>query len=580
MRLTVEEQAWLCGEGGPALQKAIQIVVTLGRIYGAECLLPVSSVQIAGVSYRNLGDPGIEFLNDWASLGARVRVPATLNPAGMDLRRWREMGISEGFAAKQLRVVEAYSRMGVEPTCTCTPYLVGNTPALGEHIAWSESSAVCYANSVLGARTNREGGPSALASAICGRTAAFGLHLDSGRRATHRVRVRCAVREAHEYAALGYLVGSWVGGGVPFFEGLQPAPDEGAMRDALKLLGAALASSGSVALFHIAGLTPEAREDAGICPSDAPELVVDSLQPAVEALDGRVGQIDLVVIGCPHASLEELREVARLVRGRRLRSMLWVTTARRVLEQGEAEGIVQAIEEAGGRVVADGCVVVAPTYELPYRTLATNSAKMASYAMPHAGFRVRFGSLERCIETAVTGKWEAVRSRRLEARVDVSIPSLARSAMVQAPDTLSGASGGLVIGVRKGDRGQVLRGRAVVSGRASGLALVSDRPISLLGGVDPESGEVIEAGHPLQGQSVSGRVLVFPTGKGSTVGSYVLYRLAKAGLAPSAIVNACSEPIVAVGALIAGIPMVDQVDISSLHSGMSLQVSGEEVSIE
>ena len=194
---------------GDAVRRAMQIVVTLGRIYEADRLVPVGSVQVAGVSYRNLGDAGLEFLRDWAAQGARVRVPTTLNPAGMDLRDWRRMGISEAFAAKQVEMVAAYASMGIRPTCTCTPYLVGNVPAYGEHIAWSESSAVVFANSVLGARTNREGGPSALAAAICGRTAAYGFHLDAQRRATHRVGVRCPVRAAHEFAALGYLVGQW-----------------------------------------------------------------------------------------------------------------------------------------------------------------------------------------------------------------------------------------------------------------------------------------------------------------------------------------------------------------------------------
>ena len=168
VRLEPEEEAILAGAEGPAARKALEIVLTLGRIYGAERLVPVASVQVAGVSYRNLGDAGLEFLRDWAEQGARVRVPTTLNPAGMDLDAWGEMGIPEAFARRQGEVIAAYVRMGIAPTCTCTPYLVGNVPAYGEHIAWSESSAVCYANAVLGARTNREGGPSALAAAVCG----------------------------------------------------------------------------------------------------------------------------------------------------------------------------------------------------------------------------------------------------------------------------------------------------------------------------------------------------------------------------------------------------------------------------
>ncbi len=165
MRLTAEEEALLAGAEGEAVRRAMEIVVTLGRIYGAQKLVPVTSVQVAGVSYRNLGAAGLEFLQDWAAAGARVRVPTTLNPAGMDLYAWQRMGISEEFARRQMEVVAAYMGMGIEPTCTCTPYLVGNVPGYGDHVAWSESSAVVFANAVLGARTNREGGPSDLAAA-------------------------------------------------------------------------------------------------------------------------------------------------------------------------------------------------------------------------------------------------------------------------------------------------------------------------------------------------------------------------------------------------------------------------------
>src|SRR3972149_2099392 len=176
LNLTVEEQSMLAGEQGKAVQKAMQILVALGNIYGAENLIPVSSVQIAGVSYDNLGETGLQWLSEMAENGGQTRVLTTLNPAGMDRENWRALGIPTDFAEKQLLVLDAFSVMGVITTCTCTPYLVGNLPHFGESIAWAESSAVCFANSVIGARTNREGGPSALASALTGRTPAYGLH--------------------------------------------------------------------------------------------------------------------------------------------------------------------------------------------------------------------------------------------------------------------------------------------------------------------------------------------------------------------------------------------------------------------
>ncbi len=176
MLLTDEERAMLDGSAGRAAQKAMQILAALGEIYGAERLVPVSSVQISGVSYDNLGEAGLEFLDEMADGGGHARVLTTLNPAGMDVENWQAMGISPDFARQQARVIEAFARMGVTTTCSCTPYLFGNLPHYGEHVAWAESSAVCFANSVLGARTNREGGPSALAAALTGRTPAYGLH--------------------------------------------------------------------------------------------------------------------------------------------------------------------------------------------------------------------------------------------------------------------------------------------------------------------------------------------------------------------------------------------------------------------
>jgi predicted aconitase len=392
------------GEFGPGVRKGMEIIVTLGTIYGAERLTEVHSVQVAGVSYRNLGQAGLAFLSEWAAQGARARIPSTLNPAGIDLQAWRELGFSEKFARRQQAVIDAYERLGVRPTCTCTPYLVGNVPALGEHVAWAESSAVSYANSVLGARTNREGGPSALAAAITGRTAAYGLHLDENRRANLRVDVRCPVRTRSDFGALGYLVGQAASSRVPYFEGLGDRAEMG-LND-LKALGAAMAASGAVALYHVAGVTPEAeRGSQDVLAPDHEAFIVDDLAPAYAALNAEAREIDLVWFGCPHASLEEIERVARLLDGRWVRAALWITTARDVRERAEKAGLVRTIEASGGRMVADMCVVVAPMQELGFRTLATPSAKGAFYTPSHAGLLVRYGSVEQCVEAAVTRFW-------------------------------------------------------------------------------------------------------------------------------------------------------------------------------
>lgn len=400
LELSPLERSMLAGESGPAVRRAMEIVLALGRIYGARRLVPVSSVQVAGVSYRNLGEAGLEFLREWADQGARVCVPTTLNPAGVDLCAWRELGFSETFARQQLAVIDAYRRLGVRTTCTCTPYLVGNVPAPQEHVAWAESSAVSYANSVLGARTNREGGPSALAAAITGRTAAYGLHLDEHRRGNLKVVVRCPVRTPSDFGALGYLVGQVASNRVPYFVGLTEAPSAGA----LKALGAAMAASGAVALYHVRGVTPEADDPDVLIPG-CETFSVDSLQPAYAALNSNAREIDLVWFGCPHASVDEIERVAALLAGRRVRAALWITTSREVREQAELAGAAAAIEASGGRVAADMCVVIAPMEELNIRTIATPSGKGATYVPSYAGLQVRYGTVERCVEAAVSGVW-------------------------------------------------------------------------------------------------------------------------------------------------------------------------------
>lgn len=398
LTLTAEERAMLAGEAGPGVQRAMEIVVALGRIYGAADLVPVASVQVSGVSYKNLGEAGLQFLQEWASEGARTRVPATLNPAGMDLVAWHELGFDEEFARRQVAVVEAYVALGVEPAATCAPYLIGGVPERGQHLAWAESSAVSYVNSILGARTNREGGPSALAAAIAGRTARYGLHLDEGRRATAVVEVGCPLRSEADLGALGFLVGRKVGNGVPLLRGVR---HEGL---ALRSLGAAMAASGAVALYHVEGVTPEAKDGVALA-AGARELAVDDLSPAYHALNGPAEQIDLVSMGCPHASLAEIEAVAGFLDGRRLAAALWITTSRVTRQAAEQAGLVARIEAAGGRVVADTCMVVAPVAGLGFRSMATNSAKMAFYAPSHSGLSVRFGPAEQCLEAALAGRW-------------------------------------------------------------------------------------------------------------------------------------------------------------------------------
>ena len=415
--LTAEEQAMLDGGRGPGVKRAMEIVVALARIYGAADLVPVTHAQIAGVSYKNLGDAGVEFLNRWADEGAQVRVPTTLNPMGMERGKWQAWGIQPSFATPQLSVIDAFIKMGVTPTMSCTPYLFqAYTPKRGDVLAWAESSAVAYANSVIGARSNREGGPSAIAAAIVGRTARYGFHLDENRQANWIIEARCPIRSVADFGALSYLVGKAVGNGVPWFADLAawlpPLPTDltvgGPAGDRLKTLGAGLAAYGAVALYHIAGYTPEARDaGAALIRPDAKRLVVESLADAYRVMDADpdLRQIDLVTVGCPHASLNEIAQVADYLRGKTLATRLWVTTGAITRQAATELGYVQAIEAAGGEVVADTCAVVAPMRMLNVRSMATNAGKMACYAPMHSGVKMRFGDIDACLDAAVTGEW-------------------------------------------------------------------------------------------------------------------------------------------------------------------------------
>ena len=388
MYLSREEEAIYQGERGETLARMMEILVALGDIYGAERLVPVRSVQIAGVSYKNIGQAGLEWISD---LRGTVAVPSILNPAGMDLCRWKEMGIDEDFAEKQQQVIEAYRKLGVSIDCTCTPYQIYDSLAgPGDHLAWSESSAVSYANSVIGARTNREGGPSALAAALVGKTALYGYHLDENRRPTHRIEVEGDLRGS-DYGALGFLVGGMVRDGVPFFRltGLLAQP----RREDLKALGASMAASGSVALYYVEDVTPAPpyraeEERISLGREDIEEVY--AAHPGAEA--------EAVALGCPHCSATELERIARLLQGQKVVKEMWVCTARKTAEQNPH--LVRIIEESGARVYCDTCMVVSPASERLGKIMV-NSGKALAYLPGLAGVKAGLGSLEECIDLAL-----------------------------------------------------------------------------------------------------------------------------------------------------------------------------------
>ncbi len=392
MQLTQKEEKMYQGEYGETIRKSMEILVALGDIYDAQELVDITSAQVSGVSYKTIGDAGMEYLEDLArDPQAKTKIPSTLNPAGVDLDRWEELGFSPEFTHRQQRIVEAYGKMDVMTTCTCTPYLIGNVPLQGSHIAWSESSAVAYANSVLGARTNREGGPGALAAAICGKTPCYGFHLEENRRANLLVDVECELQGA-DYGALGYLVGQTVGDGIPYFT-LSNRP----VVDNLKGLGAALASSGAVALYHIEGLTPEYQNAHPEEAEDKITVTWDDIQEVRENLSTSSEKADLICLGCPHASLEEIRDIAETLQGKKLKNELWLCTSINMKAAAERMGYSQMIEQAGGKLVCDTCMVVSPIEELGFEVIGVDSAKAANYVPSMCGLEVVFDDFKNLI---------------------------------------------------------------------------------------------------------------------------------------------------------------------------------------
>jgi predicted aconitase len=318
-------------------------------------------------------------------------VNASLNPPGTDLDNWEKLGFPRDFAIKQNQIVDAYGELGIAKTCTCTPYLVGNVPRFRDHISWSESSAVAYGNSVIGARTNREGGPAALAAAIVGKTPLYGFHLEENRKANLVVNVTTELKGA-DFGALGYIIGKVVGGGVPLFK-LQNVPNN----NDLKTLGAALASSGSVALYHVKDVTPEADVAGEEEVEDIMFISDKEILETREKLTTTDREPDLICLGCPHASLEEIKQVANIVRGKTIKNKLWICTSVSVKATADRMGYTKTIEDAGGNVVCDTCMVVAPIEDMGFEVIGVNSAKAANYVPSMCGLDVVYDDVENLI---------------------------------------------------------------------------------------------------------------------------------------------------------------------------------------
>jgi predicted aconitase len=409
LALSPEEQAVAAGEQGAGAAMAMRIVADSARLLGAPRLIPIASAHIDGALYH--GDSGTLFAEKLVEGGARVSVRSTLNVGALDLMGCSRVRLEEPARGMARRMMEAYRKLGCEPSWTCAPYQAGHRPDFGTDVAWGESNAVVFCNSVLGARTNRYGDFLDIACAINGRAPDYGLHRQEHRRATlvFDVSALPAAFLASEIAwpVLGSLYGREAGDAVGVVTGISADPGE----DALKAFGAAAASSGAVGLFHIAGVTPEAPDLATALGGHLPETVIHVTKEMAANAQASLStaaasdQLDAVAIGSPHLSPAEFDALERLIAGRRLRIPIYACTGRHVLTELDRSGSRKSLEASGVVIVADTCVVVTPI--LPEKTgavLMTNSGKFAQYVPGNTGYSVLYASLADCVESAVIGK--------------------------------------------------------------------------------------------------------------------------------------------------------------------------------
>ena len=566
LAMTAEEQAVAAGRDGDGAATAMRIVVESARLLGAPRLIPIASAHIDGALYH--GDSGTLFAEWLVEGGAKVAVRATLNVGALDLMGCSQVRLEGQERAMARRMMEAYRKLGCEPSWTCAPYQAGHRPAAGTDVAWGESNAVVFCNSVLGARTNRYGDFLDIACAIAGRAPDYGLHRPESRLAQVVFDLSALphtfLRSEIAWPVLGSLYGREVGSAVGVVAGVEHHPGE----DALKAFGAAAASSGAVGLFHIAGVTPEAPDVATALGGLPPQAVVRVTPEMIAAARAGLStaktadRIDAVAIGSPHLSLAEFETLERLIAGRRLKVPLYACTGRHALAELENGGRRKALEAAGVTVVADTCVVVTPI--LPARVggvLMTNSGKFAHYAPGNTGYAVLYGSLADCVESAVVGR-PVFSNLAVDEERRTSTPNPSpHGGGGQGRGSFRYPVWGRVRG--GGAKPAAIEEKRVenpVGGTAeilvpgtsgAGEALVLTAPISFWGGVDPKTGRIADVRHPQHGESVAGKVLFLPGTIGSSSASAVLLELVHNGHAPAALVLHEPDAILLLGLIVA-----------------------------
>ena len=406
MELTAEEREILAGKLGEATRRALEYQVEVGRFWQAKRMVPVTNVHLMG-DIEVMGDGGLEFLREEVRLGARCRVDATTNARCIDFAHCDRLGQDPAEVAKEREIIQCMRRMEVVTTDTCINYQTVYQPHLGEHVAWGDTGTVIYANSVFGARSNFEAGPAALAAALTGRTPEYGFHLDEHRRGSFAVRLDASLDDLADWGAVGKLVGEAHQNyfAVPVFHGYRRTPTA----DELKHLGAALASYGSMAMFHFAGVTPEAPPDISLLREETVVAEKD-IESVYSGYDLGDGDARLVVFSGPQQSLLEMRRLAQLFRGRKLKagSSCFVTTNGAVLAQARALGYAKILEDAGATILEGVCFYILQNLS-PLRrahrwtNMVSNSAKIVNIIGAH-----RFNTILRrtadCVEIACSGE--------------------------------------------------------------------------------------------------------------------------------------------------------------------------------
>ena len=425
MRLTDDEQAMLDGAGGAGKQKAMDLLVRYAEALGAERF--VNTNNVAGVPgsstlflkkyyEQHSGDGGYEAIYSLYDLDAEEIVPVPkAQPycchlqGGMDPENWTELGMTEE-AHRHFQEDEAQvAAHGIQILKTCTPYLAGNVPVKGEHCAWMESSAVVFCNSVLGARTNTEGRESTSAATLTGKIPDWGLHRDEGRHATHQIEVRVPVESLMDWGMLGYFTGYAVEENIPVITGMLGPPN--LVRH--KHFGAAAASSGGVEMYHMVGITAEAATLKMALGPNQPAATISYGPAERRAMYDRLNSVgsnpnvDYVMLGCPHFSIEQMWEAARLLEGKKIRSgcNLWIFTSRSVKSVADLNGYTKAIQDAGGLVMTDTCSAISRAVPKGTKVVALDSAKQAHYLPAMVGIEAWFGTTEDCVQAALTGRW-------------------------------------------------------------------------------------------------------------------------------------------------------------------------------